>query len=56
MLLNLKLRNADFPEEESLWLYKAFQGFKEVKTKEQEAEAEVKAEAAIDEEDMMEVL
>ena len=50
------LRNMDFPENEDLWMYKAFQGYADVKVKEQEAEAEVKAEADIDEEDMMEVM
>ena len=54
MLLNL--RNIDFPDNEDLWMYKAFQGYTDTKVKEQEAEAEVKAEADIDEEDLMDVM
>ena len=54
MLLNL--RNIDFPDNEDLWMYKAFQGYTDTKVKEQEAEAEVKAEADINEEDLMDVM
>jgi len=50
----LFLRNPDFPNNELLWRYKNFAGVVEEKTKRVQHEAQLSAEATVDEEDFME--
>ena len=46
--------NPDFPNNELLWRYKNFAGVVEEKTKRVQHEAQLSAEATVDEEDFME--
>ncbi|CAL1128377.1 unnamed protein product [Cladocopium goreaui] len=47
-------KNPDFPNNELLWRYKNFAGVVEEKTKRVQHEAQLSAEATVDEEDFME--